>query len=152
MRQGYETKALRDGLGLKKSKQKMLDSFAAHYVGSWVLANAVVGGHTEPDNTTMLYLVPVGFHRRQLHRLQPQTGSVCKPYGGTLSLRFRRGAWVSHPKYGVCYVSGTSNGRISLHDLQTGERLCQNAKSQDLKFLCTASWRIRKGTALPPHA
>jgi hypothetical protein len=144
-RQGYETKALRDNLGLKKSSNKLADSFNAHCVDSWVLANAVVGGHVAPDCTAILHLVPLRFHRRQLHRFQPDIGGVRKAYGGTRSLGFKRGSWVNHPKYGTCYIGGSSAGRLSLHDLQTGKRLCQNAKADDLSFLCTASWRIRKG-------
>jgi hypothetical protein len=104
-----------------------------------------VGGHIQPDNTPMLYLVPLRFHRRQLHRLQPEAGGIRKPYGGTLSLGFKRGSWVRHPAYGVVYIGGASAGRLSLHAMQTGKRLCQNAKPQDLKLLCTASWRVRKG-------
>lgn len=141
---GYETKAERDLLGLKKSKQKMSDSFNSHCVDSWVLANWWVGGHLEPDNQAMLYLVPLRFHRRQLHRLQPEIGGVRKPYGGTLSLGFKRGSWVKHPRYGTCYVGGMLNGRISLHSLQDGKRLCQNAKPGDCKFLTYASWRMRR--------
>lgn len=144
-RQGYETKAERDRLGLKKSKQKMSDKFEAHCVDSWVLANSAVGGHTVPDNRMLLYLVPLRFHRRQLHRLQPEQGGTRKPYGGTRSLEFKRGAWVKHPRYGVCYVGGTTGVTISLHSMQTGARLTQNARPADLKFLCTSSWRIRKG-------
>jgi hypothetical protein len=144
-RQGYESKALRDSLGLKKSSNKLSDSFHAHCVDSWVLANAVVGGHTVPDCTAILHIVPLRFHRRQLYRLQPDKGGVRKPYGGSRSLGFKRGSWVNHPKYGTCYVGGSSAGRLSLHDLQTGKRLCQNARPHDLSFLCTASWRIRKG-------
>ena len=43
--EGYETKQMRDNLGLKKTKKKMADVFEAHCVDSWVLANAIVGGH-----------------------------------------------------------------------------------------------------------
>jgi len=145
--QGYETKALRDGLGLKKSKQKMSDRFEAHCVDSWVLANWQVGGHTEVDNKSMLYLVPLRFHRRQLHRLQPEKGGLRKLYGSTNSLGFKRGSWVKHPQYGVGYVGGSSNGRISLHRLEDGKRLCQNAKLEDCQLLTYASWRIRKGVS-----
>lgn len=143
---GFETYQERQRLGLKKSANKMSDSFNAHCVDSWVLANMQVGGHAEPDNTAMLYIVPLRFHRRQLHVLQPAKGGVRKPYGGTLSLGFKRGSWVRHPKYGVCYVGGSSGDRISLNSMQTGKRLAQNAKPADLKFLCTASWRLRKET------
>jgi YD repeat-containing protein len=144
-RQGHETKAEREALGLKKSKQKLSDHFEAHCADSWVLANGSVGGHTAVDNATMLYLVPLRFHRRQLHRFQPEKGGIRKPYGGTRSLGFKRGSWVKHPKYGVCYVGGTTGQRISLHAMQDGKRLCQNAKPFSLTLLCTASWRIRKG-------
>jgi hypothetical protein len=144
-RQGYETKAERDRLGMKKSKQKMSDGFQTHCVDSWVLANGYVGGHTWVDNTAMRYIVPLRFHRRQLHRLQPEKGGVRKPYGGTRSLGFKRGSWVKHPRYGLCYVGGTTAGRISLHAMQDGKRLCQNAKPSELTVLCTASWRMRKG-------
>jgi hypothetical protein len=123
---GYETAAERQRLGLKKSSQKMADNFEAHCIDSWVLANRWIGGHNAPENTAMLYLVPLRFHRRQLHRLQPETGGIRKPYGGTNSLGFKRGSWVRHPRYGVCYVGGNLNGRLSLRRLQDGKRLTQN--------------------------
>lgn len=151
-RKGYETKADRDALGLKKSKQKMSDNFTAHCVDSWVLANWWVGGHTAVDNTAMLYIVPLRFHRRQLHMLRPAKGGVRKPYGGTMSLGFKRGSWVRHPKWGVCYVGGNFKGRLSLHSLQDGKRLTQAAKPEDCQFLTFAAWRLRKGEgAIPLH-
>ncbi len=147
---GFETYQERERLGLKKSANKMCDSFNAHCVDSWTLANLEVGGHTAPDNTALLYIVPLRFHRRQLHRLQPEAGGLRKSYGGTFSLGFKRGSWVRHAKYGVCYVGGSCAGRLSLHAMQTGKRLTQNAKPADLKLLCTASWRIRKEERIPP--
>ena len=96
--QGYETAEVRHSLGLKKSRQKLSDDFAAHCVDSWTLANFWVGGHVKPDNKAVLHIVPLRFHRRQLHRLQPEKGGIRKPYGGTLSMGFKRGAWVKHPK------------------------------------------------------
>jgi hypothetical protein len=145
--QGYETAQARNDLGMKKSKQKLSDTFEAHCVDSWVLANLWVGGHTEVDNKAMLYIVPLRFHRRQLHRLQAEKGGIRKPYGGTNSLGFKRGSWVRHPRYGVCYVGGNLNGRLSLHHLQDGKRLSQKAKPEDCQFLTFASWRIRKETS-----
>lgn len=70
-------------------------------------------------------------------------GGSRKPYGGTISMGLKRGSWVQHPKYGLTYVGGTLNGRISLHDMQTGKRLTQNAKVSDCQRLCTAAWRVR---------
>jgi len=52
-KQGFETAALRQQLGLVKSKSNPL-AFAAHCVDSWVLANSIVGGHAQPENTAIL--------------------------------------------------------------------------------------------------
>lgn len=140
---GPQTKALREQAGLKKSRNKLSDAWDVHCVDSFVLASYAVGGPSKPSHTHMLYLVPLRFHRRQVHRFQPEKGGIRKPYGGTISMGMKRGSWVQHPKYGLTYVGGTLNGRISLHDMQTGKRLTQNVKVEDCQFLCTASWRIR---------
>jgi hypothetical protein len=134
-KQGYETKELRDGQGLKKIGNKMSDKFEAHCVDSWVLANWWAGGHTKPDNTRMLLIAPLRFHRRQLHRLQSKKGGIRKPYGGTRSLGFKRGSLIKHFKYGLAYVGGNPKGRISLHSLADGQRLTQKAKPEDCQFL-----------------
>lgn len=142
-KQGCETRELRESLGLKKSTGKMSETFNAHAVDSWVLANSWTGGHAIPDNTRLLCVTPLQFHRRQLHMLQPATGGIRHPYGGTRSLGFKRGSLVTHPRHGLTYVGGTSRGRISLHSLADGTRLCQNAAPSDTKFLAFASWRAR---------
>ena len=146
---GYQTKELRDRYGLKKSSRKLAEIFDAHCVDSWVLANWHVGGHILPDNKEMLFVVPLQLHRRQLHVLQPAKGSVRRLYGGTRSEGFKRGSYVKHPKYGICFVGGTSKGRISLHSLETGSRLCQNAKPKECSFLTYSSFRVRR-TAFRP--
>lgn len=144
-KQGYETKEMRDALGLKKSTDKMSDSFYAHCVDSWVLANDGVGGHTRPDNTKMLYIIPLQFHRRQLHRLQVRKGEgIRRPYGSTRSHGFKRGSIVEHPKYRVVYVSGVVGDRIILQSLADGSRVCANAKPEDCEFKCYNSWRTRR--------
>ena len=143
--QGYETKQIRDLWGLKKSSNKLSNSFGAHCVDSWVLANGAVGGHEKPDNTDILFLTPLQFHRRQLHVFQFAKGGIRKKYGGTRSLGFKRGSLVKHPKYGLTYVGGVPNAdRISLHSLEDGKRIYQNAKPQDCRFLSYNSWRCRK--------
>ena len=142
-KQGWETAALRDGLGLKKSAKKMAETFSAHAVDSWVLANWFTGGHAKPDNESLLAVTPLRFHRRQLHRLQPEAGGKRKPYGGTRSEGFTRGSLVTHPKHGLTYIGGGINGRVSLHQIATGKRLTQNAKPQDVNFLTYNTWRTR---------
>lgn len=143
-KQGFETKELRDSFGLKKSSNKLSDKFEAHCIDSWVLVNSWVGGHIKPDNTQMLLITPLRFHRRQLHYLQPSKNGVRTYYGSTRSLGFKRGSWVKHPKYGVCYVGGTSKGRISLQSIQNRQILSRIAKPEDCQLLTYASWLIRK--------
>ncbi len=133
IKQGYETKALRDQLGLEKSKNKLSDDWSAHCVDSWVLANSIVGGDVA-DNKRVLLIAPIRLHRRQLHKLQPKKGKRNR-YGGTISLGLKRGSLVKHSKYGVVYVGGNLKNRISLHSVETGVRLCQNAKIECCKFL-----------------
>ncbi|MBI1929210.1 RRXRR domain-containing protein [Candidatus Poribacteria bacterium] len=138
---GYETKEIRFRYGLSKSSNKLSNSFSAHCVDSWILANWFVGGHTKPDNKDILHVTPLRLHRRQLHALQPPKGGIRRPYGGTRSEGFKRGAYVKHKKYGVCFVGGASKGRISLHSLSDGKRLTQSAKPQECKHLTYASFR-----------
>src|SRR5215470_9863709 len=44
-KRGYETKALRAQLGLKKTRKKLAEVWEAHCVDAWVLAYSAVGGH-----------------------------------------------------------------------------------------------------------
>ncbi|BAY42711.1 hypothetical protein SAMD00079811_02890 [Scytonema sp. HK-05] len=150
-RTGFDTYETRQELGLKKSKNKLSNKFDAHCVDSWVLANWYVGGHISPDNMTLIEIMPLEFHRRQLHRLQHQAGHIRPRYGGTISAGFKRGSIVKHPKYGFAYVGGWQESptkkdpdrkTMSLHSLDTGKRLCQNALPTDCKFLSYNSWRL----------
>jgi hypothetical protein len=143
LKQGWETKELRDVLGLRKSSRKLAEIFEAHCVDSWVLANWLVGGHTQPDNTRMLCVSPLRFHRRQLHRLQPEKGGVRKHYGSTRSHGFKRGSLIKHAKFGLTYVGGYLKDRISLHDAHSGKRLTKTAKTAECRFLTFNSWRTR---------
>lgn len=138
---GLETKELRDSLGLNKIKNKLAEKFEAHNVDSWVLANWYTDRHTQPDNTQLLVVISLRFHRRQLHQLEHAPGHIRSSYGGTISLGFKRGSLVKHPKYGLTYIGGSSKGRVSLHSVETGKRLCQNAKPEDINFLSYNSWR-----------
>jgi hypothetical protein len=146
-KKGYETKDLRDALGLKKTSRKLAEVFEAHCVDSWVLANWWTGGHMQPDNKRLLCITPLRFHRRQLHRLQPEAGGARKPYGGTLSHGFKRGSLVKHIKHGLTYVGGYLKDRISLHSVATGKRLTQTAKPADCCFLTFNTWRSRVSSA-----
>jgi hypothetical protein len=142
-KQGYETKELREQLGLKKTGKKLAEVWAAHCVDAWVLAYSAVGGRKAPDNQRLVCIVPFTWHRRQLHRFQPEKGGKRKPYGGTLSQGIKRGTLVKHPKWGKATVGGTRDGKLSLHDLETNKRLTQSARVADCKLIKVLRWRVR---------
>ncbi|MDD3934601.1 RRXRR domain-containing protein [Methanoculleus sp. UBA303] len=139
---GYETKELRERFGLKKTRQKSKQVFAAHAVDAWVMA-ADVSGAEHPTERGLYYWAPIRFFRRQLHRLQPEKGGNRKPYGGTRSLGFSRGTLVRHIKHGLTYLGGTLKGRVSLHSAVTGKRVTQNAKVEDCTILTRIAWRTQ---------
>lgn len=142
-RSGWETKQFRETFRLHKTSRKSAETFFAHVVDAWVLAASEVGA-TQPNYTGLIRMVPLRFRRRSLHLENPQKGGKRRRHGGGTSFGLRRGAQVLHPKFGFCYVGGTMQGRLSLHDARTGKRLTQRAKMDDLVFLCNASWRIWK--------
>lgn len=141
---GRNTYVTRTSLGLSKSSDKLSESFDAHCVDSWILANSVIGGHTKPDNTDLVVVNPLQKYYRQLHVQNPATGGRRRKYGSTQSMGFVRGSIVVHPKWGESLVGGSSNGRISLHNRRNNRRLCQNAKPEELKFRCYNSITFRK--------
>lgn len=141
--QGYDTHEMRRSAGLKKSTAKLANRFDSHCVDSWVLANAIVGGHVTPDNMDMVLLTPKVIHRRQLQRFQPSTGGERQPYGGSRSLGLKRGSDVLFRGETVCYVGGSSNGRLSLHHVSTGRRFTQSAKPEECCFISYNPWRVR---------
>lgn len=133
----------------KKGQRKWNKSFSPLEVGkAWfyseIEARDIVGGHEKPDNERLLCIVPLQFHRRQLHALQPSKGDIRRPYGSTRSLGMQRGSLVKHPKYGVTYLGGFLKDRVSLHSLTDGKRLCQTAKPSDLRILKYNSFRTYK--------
>ena len=142
--QGWETKEIRDRLGLKKSSKKRSETFDAHCVDSWCLAYSTVGGASIPDNTDIFCLSPIPIRRRELHRQNPQRGGKRPRYGGTTSNGLVKNTLVKHIKYGLTRISGFSKQGISLYSLE-GKRLCQNAKTQDFKVLTRLNFNYRRG-------
>jgi RRXRR protein len=142
LREGWQTKALREQLELKKTRSKSRQSFDSHAVDGWVLA-ASISGARKPTCTRLWYLVPAVLHRRQLHRLQASKGGERKPYGGTRSLGLKRGTLVRHPKYGYCTVGGFNRKRstLSLHAYRTNKRLTQGAKIKECRVLTWIGFR-----------
>lgn len=142
--QGWETKEIRDRLGLKKSSKKLSEIFDAHCVDSWCLAYHTVGGVSVPDNTDLMCVSPISIARRELHRQNPQKGGKRPRYGGTTQNGLVKNTLVKHIKYGLTRISGFGKRGISLYDLG-GMRLCQNAKTSDFKVLRRLNFTYRNG-------
>jgi hypothetical protein len=149
-RQGYETKGLREQVGLKKTRKKLAEVWEAHCVDAWVLAYSAVGGKTQPDMLRLVCIAPLNWHRRQLHRFEPEKGGKRKSYGGTLSQGIKRGTLVKHARWGKAYVGGTMEGKLSLHDPHTGKRLTQSARVADCRLIKLVRWRTRLLPPSPP--
>ena len=132
--QGFETKELRDSLGLKKSSNKMSESFDAHCVDSWCLAYYTIGGEPIVDNTSVFCILPIPIQRRNLHREVPKKGGIRTRYGGTTMYGLVKNTLVKHIKYGLCRISGFQKGKVSLTNL-VGKRLIVATKITDCKIL-----------------
>jgi len=150
-KQGYETKELREQLGLKKTGKKLAEVWEAHCVDAWILAHSAVGGRQTPDNRRLVCIAPLNWHHRQLHRFEPETRGKRKPYGGTLSQGIKRGTLVKHPRWGKAYVGGSMNGQLSLHDFQTGKRLTQSAKVAECRPIKLLRWKTRLVPLFPTN-
>lgn len=143
LKQGYETHEMRTELGLPKTKNKLANVFSAHCVDSWVLANWFVGGHVKPNNERLLLLEPIQFQRRNLHTQLIAEGGSRRRAGGTMSLGLKKGRLVQHIKHGLCYIGGNMKGLLTICNVETGERVARNVKTEDLRLLAYNSWRFR---------
>ena len=143
--QGWETKEIRDRMGLKKSREKLSETFNAHCVDSWCLAYHSVGGENVVDNTDIFCVSPIPIRRRELHRQNPQQGGNRPRYGGTTWNRLVKNTLVKHVKHGLTRISGFGKTGISLSSLEGNQRLCQNAKQSDFKVLTRLNFNYRNG-------
>ena len=137
------TKHKRDILG------KSSDSFNAHCVDSWVLADHVVGGNSVVDNTQFFCVSPIPIRRRQLHRQNPQKGGKRPRYGGTMCLGIAKNTIVKHIKHGLAVVCGHQKNGLSLQPIEGGKRITLSAKIQDCKILTRLNFRYRSAVSSP---
>ena len=143
--QGWETKEIRDRLGLKKSSNKLSETFEAHCVDSWCLAYHTVRGECVVDETGLMCISPIPIARRELHRQNPQKGGKRPRYGGTTWKGLVKNTLVKHVKHGLTRISGFSKETgISLYSLER-KRLCQNAKAADFRVLTRLNFNYRSG-------
>ncbi|MDE0426524.1 MAG: hypothetical protein OXN25_16865 [Candidatus Poribacteria bacterium] len=148
--QGWKTKGIRDRLGLKKSHEKLSETFEAHCVGSWCLAYYTVGGSDTPENTDIFCISPIPIRRRELHRQNPQKGGKRPRYGGTvLEKGLAKNTLIRHVQYGITRLSGiNAKGRFSLYALD-GKRLTVNAKRTNFQVLTRLNFNYRSGVSSP---
>ena len=140
---GYETAALREQYRLQKTSRKTSERWDAHYVDAWTLAESELRTGKAPEHELFVRITPIRRQRRCLHRANASPGGVRKPYGGTNKGGFKTGTLVLHPAHGLCYTGGATGKRISLHNLKTGRRLCQNAQFADCRPRRPLAWRFR---------
>ena len=148
--QGWETKEIRDRLGLKKSSKKLSETFDAHCVDSWCLAYHTVGGSDIPEHTDIFCISPIPIQRRSLHREQPNKGGIRSRYGGTvLGKGLVKNVLVKHVRYGFSRLSGiNAKGLFSIYSLG-GQRLTTGAKQNSFKVLTRLNFNYRSGHSSP---
>ena len=143
--QGYETKEIRDRLGLKKSSEKMSETFDAHCVDSWCLSYHAVGGVSVPDNTSIFCIAPIPIKRRCLHREQESKGRKRNRYGGTRCLNTVKNALVRHVRHGLLRVSGHQNGKLTLSEINSSKQVVLQAKPEDYRILRRINFKYKHG-------
>ena len=147
--QGYQTQEIRDRLGLKKTAQKLAETFEAHCVDAWCLAYHTVGGEPIVDNSRIFCVAPIPIRRRELHRQNPQQGGKRPRYGGTVLEGIIKNTLVMHVKYGLTRVSGiNAKGLLSLYSLD-GKRLTTGAKTKDCRTLRKLNFNYWSGLSSP---
>ena len=146
--QGFETKDIRDMLGLKKSAKKLSETFNAHCVDSWCLAYHAVGGSEIPDTTDIFCISPIPIRRRELHRQNPQKGGKRPRYGGTVLMDgLRKNTLVKHVRHGLTRLAGiNAKDLFSIYSLE-GKRLTTGAKRTDFQVLTRLNFNYRSGHA-----
>ena len=144
--QGWETKEIRDRLGLKKASKKLSETFNAHCVDSWCLAYHSVGGVSMPENTDIFCIAPIPIKRRSLHREEASKGGRRNRYGGTvLGNGLVKNTLIKHAKYGLTRLAGVNaKGLFSIYTLE-GKRLTTGAKRNDFRRLRRLNFNYRSG-------
>jgi hypothetical protein len=143
--EGFKTKEQRDYREFNKSKNKLKESWDSHNVDSHCLCELALGDIKPYYNIQVCEFFQ--WHRRQLHASNPQKEGKRRIFGMTRSLGFNRGTLVKHNKYGLTYIGGNSKGKISLHNIETGDRITQEAHIEDCKILSISRWIFRNGVA-----
>jgi len=135
--QGFDTYNHRNFRGFKKTSNKLSEKWEAHCVDSHCLVEMLFDSYLEPVKNIFI-LRFLMHYRRELHQGY-RKGGKRRLYGSTRSMGLNRGTLVKHKKYGLTYVGGTSNNKISIHDLNN-KRLSRHIKNIDCKILTNIQW------------
>lgn len=130
---GYDTYVWRTtNTEYKKTCNKLSESWTAHNVDSHCLCEMMFGFSIRPIKLIkrLIFFCPM---RRNLFKQNIIKGGILRRDGGSIAVGIKKYTLVRHPKYGLVYTGGTTKNRISLYDIHTNLRLCQNAKKCDLK-------------------
>ncbi len=141
--QGYQTKEIRDRLGLQKGSDKLSETFDAHCVDAWCLAYYTIGGSDIPDNTDIFCIAPISIKRRCLHREQESKGRKRHRYGGTRCLNTVKNALVRHTKHGLLRVSGYQKGKLTLSEINTSKQVILQAKEDEYTILKRLNFKYK---------
>ena len=148
LKEGWETFEKRQFLKLNKTSKKLDKVFSAHNVDSWVLANFPFDIQIYPDNISMYYFQQIGLRRRQLHMLQFSKGGKRRRNGGTVSLGIPKGTVVKvryKKKEILCYIGGNTKEKLSIHNMENGERISKDINKEDIKHMgYIVKWKVER--------
>lgn len=137
--QGRQTSKHRIARGFAKTNNKLLYSWDAHNSDSHSLAEIALGSQIKPYKG--LYKIEyIKLFRRKLHVQNQIKNGYRKPLGSTVSIGISRGAVVKY-KGKLCYIGGSVNKKISLHNIENAKRFSKTAKKEDIIILFNSKQR-----------
>ncbi len=138
-----ETAHAREILGLVKTGKKGEMVFSSQAVDGFALAWLLAGTESAEVTSFGIWRRPEVI-RRQLHRMQPETGGTRKPYGGSRACGFKKNTVVRY-RSEFYRTGGSTKGRLSLHSFDfENRRVTQNAKPDECQLLFHQSWFCKK--------
>jgi len=113
---GYETKALREGYGYKKSSSKKADRFEAHCSDALALALAVRHEASLAPGPFVVIDDRYRAVRRRLHDTQPAPGGLRAPYSRGVVFGLRKGLMIGTPRGKSGQLCGDDRGSYRYYD------------------------------------
>jgi len=132
---GYETKALRESYGYKKSSSKSVDRFEAHCSDALSLALALGLDRRIDPGPFVVADDRYRAVRRRLHDAQPAKGGVRARYSRGTVFGLRKGLLIGTPKGKSGQLCGETNGAYRYYD-HDGRRQSTKALAWISTHLC----------------